>query len=101
MTKLQMLTTCNCAGFGHAHHRTGNPFCPVPLSHEMTTTPNRAEGMMSKYDVYWAPEGRRIATVEAENKHEAKRKAPMPYRKYLGEMYVIESVQPNGVESEG
>lgn len=38
------------------------------------------------------PEGRCIATVEAKTARAAKRKAPMPYRKYLGEIYVEEIV---------
>jgi len=42
---------------------------------------------MMKYDVYWSPEGRVIATVEAKDMRAAKRKAPQPYRKYLGEIY--------------
>jgi hypothetical protein len=43
---------------------------------------------MPKYDIFWSPEGRIIATVQAKSAHAAKRKAPMPYRKYLGEIYV-------------
>jgi hypothetical protein len=43
---------------------------------------------MSMWRVFWAPEGRQIATVEARTAKAAKRKAPMPYRKYLGEIYV-------------
>ena len=45
---------------------------------------------MKTYDVYWAPEGRVIATVTARNERAAIRKAPQPYRKYLGEMYAQE-----------
>jgi hypothetical protein len=41
-----------------------------------------------QWKVYWSPEGRCIATVEAKTARAAKRKAPMPYRKYLGEIYV-------------
>jgi hypothetical protein len=44
---------------------------------------------MKRWDIYWAPEGRKIATVEAKTARAAKRKAPQPYRKYLGEMYVV------------
>ena len=40
-----------------------------------------------KWVVYWAPEGRAIATVEAKDAKAAIRKAPQPYRKYLGELY--------------
>jgi hypothetical protein len=39
------------------------------------------------WTLYWSPEGRPIATVQARTEREAIRKAPMPYRKYLGEMY--------------
>jgi hypothetical protein len=49
------------------------------------------------FDVYWSPEGRRIATVEATDNRAAIRKAPQPYRLYPGEMYavnVIDSVAP-------
>jgi hypothetical protein len=42
---------------------------------------------MRTYDVYWAPEGRKIATVSAKNERDAIRKAPLPYRKYPGEIY--------------
>lgn len=41
----------------------------------------------TRYDLYWSPEGRKIATVQAETAKAAIRKAPKPYRKYLGEIY--------------
>jgi hypothetical protein len=41
-----------------------------------------------QWKVFWSPEGRCIATVEAKTARAAKRKAPKPYRKYLGEIYV-------------
>lgn len=41
------------------------------------------------FDIYWSPEGRKIITVTAINERAAIRKAPMPYRKYLGEMYAV------------
>ena len=44
---------------------------------------------MTTYNVYWAPEGRIIATVSARSMSAAKRMAPQPYRKYLGELYCI------------
>ena len=40
------------------------------------------------FDVYWSPTGQKIATVEASTAKIAKSKAPMPYRKYKGEIYV-------------
>lgn len=45
---------------------------------------------MKTYDLFWAPEGRRIATVKAKTMREAIRKAPQPYRKFLGEIYAEE-----------
>lgn len=45
------------------------------------------------FDIYWSPEGRRIATVDAETHGKAIRKAPQPYRRYLGEMYAVEVKQ--------
>lgn len=45
---------------------------------------------MKKWRVFWAPEGRQIAVVEAKTESEAKRKAPKPYREYLGEIYAEE-----------
>lgn len=40
-----------------------------------------------EFQLYWLPEGRVIATVEAEDYHAAVRKTPTPYRKYKGEVY--------------
>lgn len=42
------------------------------------------------FDVYWSPEGKKIATVKAVNARAACRMAPMPYRKFLGEVYAKE-----------
>lgn len=44
---------------------------------------------MQTFDVYWSPEGRKIATVVARNERAAVRKAPKPYRKYPGELYAV------------
>lgn len=44
--------------------------------------------MLSTYKLYWSPEGRCIATVTAKDVRSARRKAPQPYRRYLGEIYV-------------
>lgn len=52
---------------------------PRAVSREVTT-----------WDLYWAPEGRKIATVQARTARAAKRKAPQPYRKFLGEIYAVE-----------
>ncbi len=45
---------------------------------------------MKTYEIYWSPTGQKIATVQATTAKAAKRKAPQPYRKYLGEIYVVE-----------
>ncbi len=45
---------------------------------------------MNTYHLIWSPEGRCIATVQAMNERAAIRKAPKPYRKYLGEIYAEE-----------
>ena len=45
---------------------------------------------MKTYNLFWAPEGRQIATVQARTPSAAIRKAPMPYRHYLGEIYAVE-----------
>lgn len=41
------------------------------------------------YDIYWSPEGRVIARVTAASEFSAKRKAPQPYRRHLGELYAV------------
>lgn len=42
---------------------------------------------MSTWRLFWIPEGRCIATVQARTARAAIRKAPRPYRQYLGEIY--------------
>lgn len=44
---------------------------------------------MNTYKLYWSPEGRAIATVRANTMKQAINKAPMPYRKYRGEIYAV------------
>lgn len=44
---------------------------------------------MKVFTLYWSPEGRVIATVRARTARAAIRKAPMPYRRYLGEIYAV------------
>jgi hypothetical protein len=44
---------------------------------------------MRTYNLYWAPEGRKIATVQANTGWDARKMAPEPYRKYLGEIYSV------------
>ena len=45
------------------------------------------------WHIYWAPEGHIIATVQARNARAALRKAPLPYRKYRGELYAEPAAQ--------
>lgn len=48
-----------------------------------------------RWTIVWAPEGRPIATgIESRSARAAKKKAPMPYRRYAGEMY-CELENPN------
>lgn len=42
---------------------------------------------MKTWNLFWAPEGRQIATVRAEGYALAVRLAPMPWGKYPGEIY--------------
>lgn len=41
------------------------------------------------YVLYWAPEGRPIATVQARTGWEARKQAPKPFRKFIGEVYSV------------
>ena len=43
-----------------------------------------------KWDLYWSPEGRKIATVMAKSQKDAVRKAPRPWWGKLGEVYAVE-----------
>ena len=45
---------------------------------------------MKTWNLYWSPTGQLIATVQAKNLAAAIRKAPFPYRKYLGEIYATQ-----------
>ena len=50
------------------------------------------EEEMKTYKLYWSPEGKLIDTVRAETAQAAIKKAPKPYRQYLGEIYAEEVV---------
>jgi hypothetical protein len=56
----------------------------------MATNTRRITHQMRLWHVYWAPEGRVVATVQARTARAACRKAPQPYRRYLGELYAEE-----------
>lgn len=45
---------------------------------------------MKTFVLYWSPEGRPIAEVQAETPRDAIRKAPKPYSKFKGEIYAEE-----------
>ena len=42
---------------------------------------------MTTYRLIWSPTAEVIATVKAKTPRQAIRKAPAPYRRYLGEIY--------------
>lgn len=52
------------------------------------------------YTLYWSPEGRPIATVRADCGWSARRKAPQPYRRYIGEVYSVRHDQMSADEYE-
>lgn len=45
---------------------------------------------MHTYRLIWSPTGATIATVQARTMRAAIRKAPAPYRQFLGEIYAEE-----------
>lgn len=55
---------------------------------------------MKCYELYWSPEGKRIAVVTARTMRAAIRKAPKPYRRYLGEIYAVEVTATRASQSE-
>ena len=44
---------------------------------------------MTAWVLYWSPTGARIAHVQARTSRAAIRKAPKPWRRYLGEIYAV------------
>ena len=46
---------------------------------------------LKTYLLRWAPTAEKIAVVRAGSRREAIRKAPQPYRQYLGEIYAEQS----------
>lgn len=53
------------------------------------------------YTLYWAPEGRPLCNVQAKTEWGARKKAPMPYRRYLREVYAVrhDSMTPDELAS--
>lgn len=64
--------------------------CGSVLSAVTFTCVRRADCLNNTYDLYWSPEGRKIATVRARTAHTAIALAPLPYRKFRGEIYAVE-----------
>lgn len=62
----------------------------MPTGRKLTFSLSRGFSVMKTYDLFWAPEGRRFATVTAKTEKSAIRKAPAPYRKFPGEIYAKE-----------
>jgi hypothetical protein len=54
------------------------------------TEPSTPQCTPKQWDLFWSPEGRKIGRVTASTAKAAKRKADLPYRKYLGEIYAVE-----------
>lgn len=42
------------------------------------------------YDIVWSPEGRTVRVVDAVSNMHAKKQTPLPYKKFMGEVYAIE-----------
>lgn len=56
-------------------------------------TEQSAPATMKTWTLFWSPTGAPIATVQARTARAAIRKAPQPYRRYLGEIYAKEGAQ--------
>jgi hypothetical protein len=56
-------------------------------------TANGGTTTLHTYELFWSPEGRCIATVQAMTPRAAIHKAPQPYRRYLGEIYAVKVSQ--------
>jgi hypothetical protein len=54
---------------------------------------------MQYFDVCWSPTGQVISRVWARTERAAIRRAPRPYRKYLGELYAVPVANPSEKES--
>jgi len=74
--------SCHIPGKGYTGDSNHAGFKQTNQNH----TPMKAEKLPT-WKLVWSPEGKTIAIVRARTADAAKRKAPMPYRKYLGELY--------------
>ena len=76
----------NCKEGFYFCARTGKNSDLLP---EWTDEAKSKVGTIETFDLFWSPEGKKIATVEAESEKEAIRKTPKPYNKYKGEVYAV------------
>jgi len=53
-----------------------------------------------RFRLVWSPEGKTIAEVLAPDAKRAIRKAPLPYRRYLGEIYAEPIIELQGEPNE-
>jgi hypothetical protein len=83
-------------GFVASIARLQPPFDAADTVFHLNDIVKRARRLMAApepdkwFDLYWSLTHRHIDRVKAKTASEAKRKAPQPYRKYLGEIYVVE-----------
>lgn len=49
---------------------------------------------LKPYRLVWSPTGQTIDQVKAPNAKAARRKAPLPYRRFLGEIYAELTTDP-------
>lgn len=63
----------------------------MPTGRKLTFSLSKGFSVMKTYTLHWAPDGSTcIATVTAKTPSAAVRKAPLPYRRFLGEIYAKE-----------
>ena len=72
-------------------YRAGQTDTPKGADTMTTTSETSSKATpMKSYRLLWSPTAQVIATVQATTKRAAIRKAPKPYRRYLGEIYAEE-----------
>jgi len=75
---------------------TGTLMCEDCASDAMksgvfTVKDNKPKGNdMTNWNLFWAPTGQCISTVKAKTARAAIRKAKLPWRRFLGEIYAVE-----------
>ena len=77
---------CTCEPEICSHNEPGD----TPKGANTMTTTSKTSSLATptkSYRLLWSPTAQVIATVQATTKRAAIRKAPQPYRRYLGEIY--------------